>query len=213
MDGKGFDALARRLATGRSRRSVLRGLVGGGAALVAVRTGTVLAASEGKTAVCHFSKDLGTYEPISVSVNAVEAHLAHGDQTCAEGEICGAQGCAAPPTGCSDAVLTGMPDDIFCVDDKLRVRVNGVEVFYHEPIFCQAEVPVGSLLNGDLLSLEIYDDYPPCSIRGYQLVCKTTGETQVLDADGFCRGYECYNGTDDWGGFGLCGTLTHTVAL
>jgi hypothetical protein len=43
MDGRGFDDLVRRLATGRSRRSVLRGMIGGGAALVAARAGTTLA--------------------------------------------------------------------------------------------------------------------------------------------------------------------------
>ena len=77
MDGNGFDELTRRLATGRSRRSVLRGLVGGGAALVAAKTGVTLAAPEDKVTICHWSEDLGYYELISVSPNAVAAHDAH----------------------------------------------------------------------------------------------------------------------------------------
>jgi hypothetical protein len=51
--------------------------VGGGAALVAARAGSSLAAPAPKVAICHWSEDLGYYELISVSANAVPAHRAH----------------------------------------------------------------------------------------------------------------------------------------
>jgi hypothetical protein len=69
--------LARRLAAGRSRRSVLRGLVGGGTALVAMKTGPSLAAPAEKVTICHWDAELGAYALISVSGNAVAAHAAH----------------------------------------------------------------------------------------------------------------------------------------
>jgi hypothetical protein len=227
MDGKGFDELTRRLATQRSRRSVLRGLAGGGAALVAARTGATLAAPEEKFSICHWSADLGYYELISVSGNALPAHEAHGDiiypdftdqatcgdcnTACGEDEICGEFGCETVFTGCFEAVLTGLDGgNGVCVDDGLLVRVNGTQVFYQPTIFCQPEVPVGPLANGDTLSLEIHDFNPPCSIEPYQLVCKDTGAVQVLDADGFCAGGICGGG---WTGFGICHNPSYTVAF
>ncbi|HET9658945.1 MAG TPA: hypothetical protein VFP05_01340 [Thermomicrobiales bacterium] len=67
MDGNGFDELTRRLATGRSRRSVLRGLMAGGTALVAARAGTSLAAP--KVDLCHWDASSGTYQWLSISQN------------------------------------------------------------------------------------------------------------------------------------------------
>ena len=46
MEGSRFDALTKGLARGTSRRKMLRGLIGGGAAVVAAKTGTTLAAKE-----------------------------------------------------------------------------------------------------------------------------------------------------------------------
>jgi hypothetical protein len=96
MDGQRFDSLARKLAGRADRRSVLRSLIGGGAALAAMKTGSVLAAPADKVTICHWSEDLGYYEQISVSTNAVKAHKAHqhgldiispdftSDQTCGD---------------------------------------------------------------------------------------------------------------------------------
>lgn len=82
MEERGFDALTRRLANGVSRRSILRGFIGGGAALTAARmTGPVSAAPAPKVTICHFSEDTGTFAPITISGNAVDAHLTnHGDR-------------------------------------------------------------------------------------------------------------------------------------
>jgi Hint-domain len=79
MDGRGFDDLVRRLAARQSRRSVLRGVIGGGAALLASRSRRVLAAPAGKVDICHLDEE-GVYHLIPVNGNAVDAHLAHGDQ-------------------------------------------------------------------------------------------------------------------------------------
>lgn len=120
MDGKGFDAMARQLAAGRSRRSVLRGLIGGSAALVAGKAGSTLAAKEPKVTICHLGGD-GLFRPISVSSNALSAHLAHGDgqlgtddhcsacgDSCGEGTSCLEYVCVPDgPTGC----LPGLQPD------------------------------------------------------------------------------------------------------
>jgi hypothetical protein len=272
MDGNGFDELTRRLATQRSRRSVLRGLVGGGAALAATRAGASLAAPKGKAEICHLGDD-GLFHLISVAQSALPAHEAHGDGTlyvgtndhcsacgdactgydacgggevagqcgctptftaencdgvtcgeiedgcgfyvtcgCGDGYVCGAEGCEPAPTGCSNAVLTGaQASGLVCVDDALLVRVNGNEVFYQPSIFCQPEVPLGSLANGDTVSLEIYDYFPPCSIEPYQLVCLDTGAVQVLNANGFCAGLNDCDVGEEWTGFGLCHNPSHIV--
>jgi hypothetical protein len=94
MDGNSFDDWTRRLAAGRSRRSVLRGMVAGSAAVVAARAGSSLAAPGGKVSLCHLTGN-GSYQSISVSQNAVGAHLAHGDAVCTESEYCGEYGCCA----------------------------------------------------------------------------------------------------------------------
>ena len=78
MDGKGFDDLTRKVAQGMSRRTMLRGLIGGGAAVVAARTGATLAAPAAKQDICHVEGN-GSFHLINVSVNALPAHEAHGD--------------------------------------------------------------------------------------------------------------------------------------
>jgi hypothetical protein len=110
MDGRGFDDLVRRLATGRSRRSVLRGVIGGGAALAATKAGTSLAALNDKVDICHF--DGTTYKRKSISESAVPEHLGHGDfryiDCCTTADCptgaCQAGSCCASgaPGGCGD---------------------------------------------------------------------------------------------------------------
>lgn len=77
MDGNGFDALTRRLATGRSRRSVLKGLIGGGAAVLAAGAGSTLAkpSPDKKVTVCHSDADTGQYYEISIATKALSKHL------------------------------------------------------------------------------------------------------------------------------------------
>ena len=152
MDGNGFDELTRRLATGRTRRSVLRGLVGGGAALVAARTGASLAAPEDKTTICHWSEDLGYYEQISISLNGLHGHEGHGQDllypdfesnetcgncntACGEDEICGEAGCEPAPPVCSSRTI--FADNPFSVDtgiflglgDSVAVSATGTAMW------------------------------------------------------------------------------------
>jgi hypothetical protein len=78
MDGRGFDDFVRRLATQRSRRSVLRGLVGGSVAVIATKAGGALAAD--KVTICHFPpENPANVQVISVGSAALPEHQAHGD--------------------------------------------------------------------------------------------------------------------------------------
>lgn len=93
MDGTRFDTLAKSLAAGRSRRSVLKGLIGGGAALVAAKAGPVLAQLEDNVLICHFTaSETNPYELITVSPAAVDAHLEHGDFN----PVCKEEPCKCP---------------------------------------------------------------------------------------------------------------------
>jgi len=84
MDGSRFDALARKLATGHSRRAVFRGLAGGGV-LVATGAGRTRAKPVEKVTLCH-KPGTPAAKTLTVADRAVEAHLAHGDSLgpCAE---------------------------------------------------------------------------------------------------------------------------------
>jgi hypothetical protein len=107
MDGRNFDELTRRLATGASRRAVLRGLIGGGAAFVGMKAAKTAAAD--KTTICHFPPG----NPANVQINSVgnpslPAHFAHGDTI--YGDCCVDDDCA--PTIGECGVLDGcLPDD------------------------------------------------------------------------------------------------------
>jgi len=78
VDAQKFDGIARTLATGSSRRSVLRGLAGGALAAVGLSR-AAQAVPMDKVDLCHYDADTDTYHSISVSGNALDAHLAHGD--------------------------------------------------------------------------------------------------------------------------------------
>lgn len=79
MDGNGFDVLTRKLASGASRRSLVRGMIGGAVALVATKVGTSQAA--GTVTICHYPPgNRANAQVLSVGANAVAAHIAnHGD--------------------------------------------------------------------------------------------------------------------------------------
>jgi hypothetical protein len=104
LDDRGFDALTRTLATGRSRRSILRGLIGGSAALVAAKTGSALAAPAPKVDVCHWHEETGTYSVINISTNGwTNGHSGHEhdylrtdcciDSDCPESDACTTHTC------------------------------------------------------------------------------------------------------------------------
>jgi hypothetical protein len=76
MESRRFDDLSRVMAGGVSRRTVLRGVFGG--ALTAVGLGSGAAARPNTVDICHRTGN-GTYHKISINRNALDAHLAHGD--------------------------------------------------------------------------------------------------------------------------------------
>ena len=81
MDKERFDRITRRLASGQSRRGVLKGLVGSalGGTLAAMGLASGAAKPAGKVEICHLDATTGLYNLITVSHRAVPAHLAHGD--------------------------------------------------------------------------------------------------------------------------------------
>lgn len=118
MDERRFDNLARQFATKRSRRSLLQGMIGGGAAVVAAKTGSSLAAPAAKVDVCHWDNDAGAYVWINISENAwIAGHQGKHDRDylrgggccsdgeCAAGETCNGGTCAPVVT-----TTTGAPE-------------------------------------------------------------------------------------------------------
>jgi hypothetical protein len=89
---------------------VLRGLIGGGAALLAARAGTSLAAAE-KIDVCHYTgSESNPWEQISVAEASWDAHNAHGDGRLGTDAHCGF---------CGDACLEGAScSDFACQGDS-----------------------------------------------------------------------------------------------
>lgn len=102
MDQERFDQMTRALASGQSRRGVLKGLVGSvlGGALAGMGLASG-AAKPAKVGICHWDKDNGSYTYIEVSERAVRAHAAHGDMTHIDPETdesnCGACGKTCNP--------------------------------------------------------------------------------------------------------------------
>jgi len=103
MDSDRFDALTRSLGQRRDRRSVVRSF--GAAAIGAVGLiglkGVASAEPGAKVGICHRTgSESNPYEYITVSVNAVPAHEAHGDTVTDLTDVgnCGACGniCTAP---------------------------------------------------------------------------------------------------------------------
>lgn len=89
MDGRSFDSLARTYAAGRSRRSILLGLIAGTGAFAASRT--TQAKPAGKVTLCH-KPGTPAQKTLIVSANAVNGHLGHGDSLgacseCVEGTL------------------------------------------------------------------------------------------------------------------------------
>jgi hypothetical protein len=175
MDSQKFDGITRALASGTSRRSVLRGMFGtafGGAlATIGVRTA---GASSHKVNVCHLTDDpANPVVLIDVSENAVPAHAAHGDATyvdltsdvnncgwcgnvCGAGEACEAGTCVSTCLADGEVCATGTE----CCGGACTNNVCGI------PAACTLPVS-GTGRNGEVGS-------------------GTAGTTQCQLADGTC---------------------------
>jgi hypothetical protein len=143
MDGRGFDDFVRRLATQRSRRSVLRGLVGGSVAVVATKTGSALAAD--KVTICHFPpENPANVQVISVGSAALPEHQAHGDfeliDCCVDSEcsgltdqcnvdVCDWGTCSASPANEGYACVTEDGGDGVCSEGVCEPPSNEVPLF------------------------------------------------------------------------------------
>ena len=109
MDGKNFDVLVRSLGAGRSRRSVLKGLVAGGALVAAGRAGSTLAKKPDAYDLCHVDKK-GRVSQISVKDKKVQEHLDEGDTFLGSDTDCSACGVACGPNEtCIDFTCVGGP--------------------------------------------------------------------------------------------------------
>jgi hypothetical protein len=89
VDDHRFDNLVRKLGTGANRRTLLRGLFAGGAAVVASGATLTQAAPKDKVSICH--RQGGSYALKQVNGNAYDAHIAHGDfdpYICVDGPSC-----------------------------------------------------------------------------------------------------------------------------
>jgi hypothetical protein len=210
MPTSSFDTLSRTLATGASRRSLLRGMVG--AAVGGALAGrSAVAAPQSKVGICH-QDDLGQYRYQEVNGNAVPAHEAHGDAiapdfssdsnhcggcgiACGDGYTCQDSACVEvtpPPVVCSNAVLAGADgaDDDFFVDDDLEVFVNGASVLLDNDELSTDIGPIalGELTNGDTLRVvasnstdPTFCDFGYSHLDAITLYCLDNGSTQAIN--------------------------------
>jgi hypothetical protein len=221
MDDRGFDALTRNLAAGRSRRSILRGLIGGGAALVAAKTGTALAAPAPKVDVCHWDKDTETYSVINISTNGwTNGHSKHAndylrddcciDADCPEGDACTSytcdQGsCGAVSEPAVDCVVSDWSDWSACSNacgfgTSTRTRTITTEASCGG-VACPAELEETVACTGVQCSPSIGVTFGPTGDPNYCMV--------YVELDEFSPATD-YTGTYDILGFGNQGGIGTT---
>ncbi len=185
MEHQRFDDLARTMATGTSRRAVLRGALGGALAAVGLRSGA--AARADKVDICHGTGN-GSYHWINVSVNALEAHLAHGDFTECDGNFVADESC--------NCVC-----DLMC-DQGYELNVDACACELVNP--CAGLNPLDlcgskgqcatSADTGNLVCVNI-DSKPPCVDANCtsSVDCTNSGDICVLENPNYCSGrYHCH---------------------
>lgn len=191
MDKRKFDAIAKNLASGSSRRTVIGGLFGGALAL----TGLSRAAGKpvGKVDICHYDEETDSFHIISVSENALDAHTNHGDVPYQPSVILDTlELIAANPA----SVDTGVA---IAEGDSVAVTVAGVAEYHPEFSFdgngdgtCYGEsrFPCGSVVGviggGDVIT----DDSAFFMIGTGTVVTGTGGNLFLQYVDG-C--FDCYH--------------------
>lgn len=133
MDQRQFDQWTRNLGRGASRRGILRGMAGGLAAALGLRSAGSALAQQERQALCHATDDpANPWVVIDVASPSWGAHRAHGDHpridccydeecsgydTCGGGDRPGACGCT-PRSTCAEGESGMVPDgcggELFC---------------------------------------------------------------------------------------------------
>jgi hypothetical protein len=199
MNSERFDSLARSLGTRRDRRSVVKSFGAaalGAAGMIALR-GSGAAAPAGKVNICHVTGN-GTYNYISVSSNALPAHVAHGDVVTDLNDLanCGACGnaCTAPANGTA-----------FCGEDGCDYTCNDGFVLNEAGDACVATslCPAGyeALNGGCFLIVPDKWDCPPMGCNGYgsidgsgNYMCGNRTFNSCHVTSDCPTGQACYNG-------------------
>jgi len=193
MDAQQFDGIARILASGSSRRSVLRGLVGG--ALAAVGLNRASQAADEKVPVCHLT-DAATnsWVLINISDAAYPTHLAHGDGDYNSTAHCGACGhaCSAPANAtatCSEGTCGFTCNEGYEPDGAggcARILNPAINISFDSTGTTQCLIQV------DLVDFAANTTYPLI----VQLAASSTGpafrtfdSSLTTDGNGFASGY------------------------
>lgn len=194
MDANTFDRFTRSLSSGTSRRSVLRGLFGGAAAIAGVSRAA--GAPAAKVDICHYDRDTGTFDIINVSGNALQAHLNHGDMVY-EPEMLLAQFemSASNSSPVDSGVFLADGDSVYisitgtagwCCGTELDANGDGPCGYLGIPFNCGSVV--GVIGNGN-----IFSDYKPffaVGTGGLVTASGTSGNLILQYVDG-CP--DCYN--------------------
>lgn len=116
MESSTFDDLTRTLAKGRSRRTVLRGLAGGLAGMLAggALTRHGAAAADRSLVICHATGDPNApYQAMTILQSEMNLHARHGDHLrvdCCTDSDCVNQGHLTCQTGyCTGTFICGEP--------------------------------------------------------------------------------------------------------
>lgn len=197
MDAQRFDDLTRTMASGATRRGVLRGLVGGMAAMLGLRT-VGGHAQQAKQPLCHFTGNPeNPFEVIEVAEPAWETHFGHGDHPfidcCLDadclgaGETCGGGGtpgqCGAPVSNTCQYPITTCEDFNACqYGDPTCPGACGTF-----PEFCRCLTTIEGdtfCFGGEVPGLE-------------QAACESTSECQDASTGAACVVLTCSSDPED----------------
>ena len=119
--------MTRTLATGQTRRGLLKGLTGtaiGGMLAAAGLRGTALAAPAAKTTICHWDATRATYQQLSVPAKDLKGHARHTQDILAP-DFTSPQTCGSCTNACGtgDTCLNGN-----CVEQEAQFTGRRVKI-------------------------------------------------------------------------------------